>query len=97
MTTVSVLHRPCWRTAGVCEDKQEVLDVLVFEAVSYLFSIWQSQLPLSKWRLAEYSSPAPGVAAAGAYDSVNRRGSTPDCASAALFGETQMRHWYFEG
>jgi hypothetical protein len=58
---VSNLFWPYRCVAGIGDDEQDVLDLLVLKSVLHPFRIWQGQLPLANWWLAYYSGPTSGV------------------------------------
>src|SRR5215471_17807215 len=83
----TVLSRPFRRAAGVGNDEQNILDLLVPEKVLGRLVGRQSQFPFADWKLVRNRQPIAAIRPARADDAIYRVGGTTDLSLVALFFE----------
>jgi hypothetical protein len=71
------LRGPVWRAAGVGKRQEDVVNLLVLEAVLHLLGVGQRQLPLAHGGFTDERRPASGVATAGAPELYSRESFGP--------------------
>src|SRR2546427_3997606 len=85
---LTTLGRPFRRAAGIGDDEQDVLDLLIPEQVLDSLVGRQRQFPLADRKfIARDRQPIAAIGSARADDAIDRVGGTPDRSLVALFFE----------